>query len=124
MATLSPHPNLSDRRKHKRVELRVLAHVFRGSEVIRISTQNISIGGFYGRCDERFACGEQFDTLLDIDSSPAEGLGQLQSSGARLRCVVRVVRVEEMKPEGPDDAKERFGVAFAVETYQVASSHC
>lgn len=123
MADLSPHPNLSDRRKHKRVELRVLAHVFRGSEVIRITTQNISIGGFYGLCTERFACGEQLNTLLDIDS-PTEGLGQLQSSGARLRCVVRVVRVEAMKPEGPDDAMERFGVAFAVETYHVASSHC
>jgi hypothetical protein len=119
MATLSPHPDLSERRKHKRVELRALAHVFRGSEVIRITTQNISIGGFYGRCYERFACGEQFNTLLDIGSSPAEGFGQLQSSGARFRCMVRVVRVEEMKPEGPDDAMERFGVAFAVETYQV-----
>jgi len=123
MADLLPHPNLSDRRKHKRVELCVLAHVFRGSDVIRITTQNISIGGFYGRCEERFACGDQFNALLDIDSSPAEGLGQPQSSGARLRCVVRVVRVDDTKPDGPDDAMERFGVAFAVETYQVASSH-
>jgi hypothetical protein len=115
MADLSPHPNLSERRKHKRLDLRVSTCIFRGPEVVQITTQNISIGGFYGLTDERFACGEQFDSVIDINTSASD-------NGTRLQCVVRVVRVDTKTLDGANDLSERFGVAFCVETYQVASS--
>lgn len=126
MADPSPHPSFSERRKHARRDLRVLAHIFRGSDVIRITTQNISIGGFYGLCDEPFVCGEQYDSVLEINA-----LLRSSHSGAHLQCVVRVIRVETMNPDPAgidpgggqvDDGRKHFGVAFSVESYRVNTS--
>jgi len=111
----SSYPNLAERRKHARVDLQVPAHIFRGSEVIRLTTQNISIGGFYSVCEERFACGEQFDSILDI-----AGLTRSSRLRARLRCNLRVIRVEAVQPDGTEGGAERFGVAFCIESYHVA----
>ncbi len=110
------HLNLAERRRHARKNLRVQAHIFRGPDVIRITTRNISIGGFYSVCEERFVCGEQFDSLLEI-----AGLVRPAQIGAHLECTVRVVRVE---PDGEfdDGVPERFGVAFRIESYRVATS--
>jgi hypothetical protein len=115
MADLSPHPSLSERRKHKRLDLRVSTCIFRGPEVIQITTQNISIGGFYGLTEERFSCGEQFDSVIELNASPSD-------NGTRLQCVVRVVRVDTMTLDGVNDGSARFGVAFCMENYQVANS--
>jgi c-di-GMP-binding flagellar brake protein YcgR len=118
MADLLLRPSFSDRRKHARIDLRVMARIFRGTEVIRITTQNISIGGFYALCEERFTCGEQFDSVIDISGQ----LHPSSNSGAHLQCVVRVVRVETMPLDGRGDEVERFGVAFSVEDYRVATA--
>ena len=111
----SSYPNLAERRKHARVDLQVPAHIFRGSEVIRLTTQNISIGGFYSVCEERFACGEQFDSILDI-----AGLTRSSRLRARLRCNLRVIRVETVHADRTEGGGERFGVAFCIESYHVA----
>jgi len=110
------HLNLAERRKHARKELQVPAHIFRGPDVIKITTRNISIGGFYSVCEERFVCGEQLESMLEI-----AGLERPAQIGAHLECTVRVVRVEA-DGEFADGNPKRFGVAFRIESYRVATS--
>jgi hypothetical protein len=116
MADLSSRPSFSDRRKHARLDLRVVARIFRGTEEIRVTTQNISIGGFYALCEERLACGEQFNSVIDIGGH----FRPSSNGGAQLQCVVRVVRVDLLEKRG--GTVERFGVAFSVEDYRVATA--
>lgn len=110
--------NNSERRKHARMDLRVPARLYHDLDVIHLTTQNVSIGGFYTICDKPFACGQQFDSVLEI-----AGLFQSSRSGAHLECRVRVVRVEVAQRDCDDESPMRFGIAFCIESYHVATSN-
>jgi hypothetical protein len=118
---LSPHPSFSERRARRRLALCVPAHILLPEPIgaVKVVTQNLSIAGFYSVCEEFFRCGDEFDCILEVSGIP-------QSNAVHLECrvrVVRVVAVHDTRPDAPDysrnDAPNRFGVAFRIESYRV-----
>src|SRR6266852_4837631 len=99
-------PRRIERRDYQRLELKVTAYLWRGpgEDLIRTTTLNISIGGFYCLSERSFAPGERIQCLLAITLYVAE-------STAFLRGDARVVRSEEQ--DG------LFGIGCHIQSYEV-----
>jgi hypothetical protein len=102
---------MRERRKHKRVALRLVVE-FRGaagSADESCFTQNISSDGFYFVSRQRLIPGEELDVFLVL---PEENSGM----EAAISCQARVVRVEPM------GGGVGFGIGCQIERYTVAAS--
>jgi hypothetical protein len=105
------NPVVTERRKHKRIALRLVVE-FRGaagSAEESCYTENISSDGFYFVSPQQLIAGEELDVFLIL---PEKNSGM----EAAISCQVRVVRVESI------ENGLGFGIGCQIERYTVAAS--
>lgn len=101
---------IGDRRKRQRLVVQWPLRLWRnGEHIVDTFTVNVSSGGFYCICRQRFSPGETLLALLEI---PKPGTDR-ESSKIVLCCEALVLRVEIVADTGD------FGIACRIVTYSV-----
>ncbi|MCE5307418.1 MAG: PilZ domain-containing protein [Acidobacteriales bacterium] len=103
-----------DHRKHRRYELRLPVELIRaGKSQIsnRGETKNVSSGGVLFTSDAKIDVGESIEYMISLP----QGVGQ--GASVRLRCLGKVLRLEEHEARY-EDGTHRVGVAATMERYE------
>jgi len=102
--------NAAEKRRNKRFELRLPIELIRlgGQDLGRVSeTANVSSSGVLFSSEAQFPVGEPIEYLITLQ-------GQ-QGGAVRLRCVGKVVRMEQKTAKARD---KNFRIAATLERYE------
>lgn len=104
---------MSEQRKNQRFELKLPIELVKagGDEIPQVGeTRNLSSGGVLFTADGRLQKGDPIEYLVTLPSPGAEGL--------RLRCMGKVVRVDEREVRESGASRHPFTIAATLERHE------
>lgn len=105
---------MSEQRKNQRFELKLPIELVRagGGESLHVGeTRNLSSGGVLFTSEGKLRKGDPIEYLVTL---PAQG----GAAGLRLRCVGKVVRVDERSSGESSAARHPFWIAATLERHE------
>lgn len=105
---------MSEQRKNQRFELKLPIELIRagGSGLPQLGeTRNLSSGGVLFTSEGKLQKGDPIEYLVTLPSQASE-------AGLRLRCMGKVVRVDERDPMDSNPARAPFSIAATLERHE------
>jgi len=105
---------VSEQRKNQRFELKLPIELVRanGAEFPQVGeTRNLSSGGVLFTSDGKLQKGDPIEYLVTLPAQGTEG-------GLRLRCMGKVVRVDERDAPEAGAARHPFSIAATLERHE------
>ncbi len=110
----SVRSDVIDHRRHRRYELRLPVELIRAGKMQvsnRGETENVSSGGVLFISDARVDVGESIEYLISLPRGTGQG------ASVRLRCLGKVLRLEQHEPPY-ENGTLCVGVAATMERYE------
>ena len=105
---------MSEQRKNQRFELKLPIELVKagGAEIPQVGeTRNLSSGGVLFTSDGKLQKGDPIEYLVTLPASGTE-------IGLRLRCMGKVVRVDERDGPEADASRQPFSIAATLERHE------